>query len=43
MASNPSDLDHALFLRRAFDVARRARADGDHPFGASWSVPTDAC
>ena len=34
MASNPSDLDHALFLRRAFDVARRARAGGDHPFGA---------
>jgi tRNA(Arg) A34 adenosine deaminase TadA len=34
MASNPPDLDHASFLRRAFDVARRARADGDHPFGA---------
>ena len=30
----PPDLDHALFLRRAFDVARRARAGGDHPFGA---------
>ena len=30
----PPDLDHASFLRRAFDVARRARASGDHPFGA---------
>jgi tRNA(Arg) A34 adenosine deaminase TadA len=26
--------DHAVFLRRAFDVARRARAHGNHPFGA---------
>lgn len=27
-------LDHARYLRRAFDVARRARANGNHPFGA---------
>jgi tRNA(Arg) A34 adenosine deaminase TadA len=27
-------LDHEAFLRRAFDVARRAREHGNHPFGA---------
>ena len=27
-------LDHAKLLRRAFDVARRAQARGNHPFGA---------
>jgi len=27
-------LDHAFFLRRAFAVARQARANGNHPFGA---------
>ena len=27
-------LDHEAFLRRSFDVARRARAHGNHPFGA---------
>ena len=27
-------LDHETFLRRAFDVARRARHRGNHPFGA---------
>ena len=26
--------DHEAFLRRAFDVARRARRHGNHPFGA---------
>jgi tRNA(Arg) A34 adenosine deaminase TadA len=26
--------DDAVLLRRAFDVARRARAHGNHPFGA---------
>ncbi len=26
--------DDAVFLRRTFDVARRARAHGNHPFGA---------
>ena len=34
MATHPPELDHASFLRRAFDAARRARAGGDHPFGA---------
>ena len=28
------ELDHVALLRRAFDVARRAREAGDHPFGA---------
>src|SRR5271155_1779775 len=27
-------LDHEAFLRRSFDVARRARTRGNHPFGA---------
>ena len=27
-------LDHEAFLRRSFDVARRARLNGNHPFGA---------
>jgi tRNA(Arg) A34 adenosine deaminase TadA len=27
-------LDHNSYLRRTFDVARRARAGGNHPFGA---------
>ena len=26
--------DHETFLRRSFDVARRARIHGNHPFGA---------
>jgi tRNA(Arg) A34 adenosine deaminase TadA len=26
--------DHEAFLRRSFDVARRARSHGNHPFGA---------
>lgn len=30
----PSPLDHEKFLRRSFDVARRARAHGNHPFAA---------
>jgi tRNA(Arg) A34 adenosine deaminase TadA len=32
-ASSPRPYDEAL-LRRAFDVARRSRAAGDHPFGS---------
>ena len=32
MTETPS-LDHEAYLRRAFDVARRAREAGDHPFG----------
>ena len=27
-------IDHAAFLRKSFDVARRARENGNHPFGA---------
>jgi tRNA(Arg) A34 adenosine deaminase TadA len=27
-------LDHQKFLRQSFDVARRARTHGNHPFGA---------
>jgi tRNA(Arg) A34 adenosine deaminase TadA len=27
------ELDHAAFLRRSFDVARRAMSSGNHPFG----------
>jgi tRNA(Arg) A34 adenosine deaminase TadA len=27
-------LNHEKFLRRSFEVARRARANGNHPFGA---------
>ncbi|MGA8494641.1 MAG: nucleoside deaminase [Xanthobacteraceae bacterium] len=27
-------VDHATFLRRSFEVARRARTRGNHPFGA---------
>ena len=30
----PERPDDARFLRRAFDLARAARAGGDHPFGA---------
>jgi tRNA(Arg) A34 adenosine deaminase TadA len=29
-----SDADDLAFLRRAFDVARRAQRNGNHPFGA---------
>jgi len=29
-----SPIDHEAFLRRAFDVARRAQRNGNHPFGA---------
>jgi tRNA(Arg) A34 adenosine deaminase TadA len=32
-AASPRPYDEAL-LRRAFDVARRSRAGGDHPFGS---------
>jgi len=36
MTSNPRRpaLDHESLLRRAFEVARRSRLEGDHPFGA---------
>lgn len=29
-----SSLDHETFLRRSFEVARRAQTHGNHPFGA---------
>jgi len=29
-----ASLDHEKFLRRSFEVARRARTHGNHPFGA---------
>jgi tRNA(Arg) A34 adenosine deaminase TadA len=32
-------LDHERLLRRAFDVARRSRRQGDHPFGALLAGP----
>jgi tRNA(Arg) A34 adenosine deaminase TadA len=35
-------LDHETFLRRAFDVARRSREHGDHPFGAILVGPDGA-
>jgi tRNA(Arg) A34 adenosine deaminase TadA len=35
-------LDHETFLRRSFDVARRARAHGNHPFGAILVGPDGA-
>lgn len=39
----PSPLiDHEVFLRRAFDVARRARTHGNHPFGAILVGPDGA-
>jgi tRNA(Arg) A34 adenosine deaminase TadA len=39
MSSALSALDHHALLRRAFDVARRARAHGNHPFGALLAGP----
>ncbi len=33
-------LDDAALLRRSFDVAKRSRAKGDHPFGALLVGPT---
>jgi tRNA(Arg) A34 adenosine deaminase TadA len=35
-------LDHEAFLRRSFDVARRAREGGDHPFGSLLVGPDGA-
>jgi tRNA(Arg) A34 adenosine deaminase TadA len=37
-----SDADHEALLRRAFAVARRARANGNHPFGAILVGPDNA-
>jgi tRNA(Arg) A34 adenosine deaminase TadA len=33
-ATNSVKLDDETYLRRAFEVAKRARAHGNHPFGA---------
>jgi tRNA(Arg) A34 adenosine deaminase TadA len=33
-ATNPVKLDDEAHLRRAFEVAKRARVNGNHPFGA---------
>jgi len=35
-------LDHEAFLRRSFEVARRAREGGDHPFGSILVGPDGA-
>jgi tRNA(Arg) A34 adenosine deaminase TadA len=43
--SNPTakpKLDHESLLRRAFEVARRSRSQGDHPFGALLVGPDGA-
>ena len=34
MAASLPSLDHEKFLRRSFEVAQRARAHGNHPFGS---------
>ncbi len=36
------NLDHERYLRMAFDVARKAREGGDHPFGAILVGPDGA-
>jgi tRNA(Arg) A34 adenosine deaminase TadA len=35
--------DDEMLLRRAFEVARRSRANGDHPFGALLAGPARCC
>lgn len=40
--SRPPELDHEAFLRRSFDVARRSRGNGDHPFGSILVGPDGA-
>jgi tRNA(Arg) A34 adenosine deaminase TadA len=42
MADSLPDLDHPFFLRKAFDVAARARDAGDHPFGSILVGPDGA-
>jgi tRNA(Arg) A34 adenosine deaminase TadA len=42
MAETLPPLDHAHFLRLSFDVARRARAHGMHPFGSVLVGPDGA-
>ena len=38
----PDRRDDETLLRRAFEVARRSRANGDHPFGALLAGPDGA-
>jgi tRNA(Arg) A34 adenosine deaminase TadA len=38
----PPALDHETILRKSFDVARRARTHGNHPFGAILVGPDGA-
>ncbi|MFL5300817.1 MAG: nucleoside deaminase [Anaeromyxobacteraceae bacterium] len=42
MSTAPPQADHAVFLRRSFDVARRAHEHGNHPFGAILVGPDGA-
>lgn len=42
MTSTTASLDHETYLRKAFDVARRARDGGDHPFGSILVGPDGA-
>jgi tRNA(Arg) A34 adenosine deaminase TadA len=42
MPTAPPPPDHAAFLRRSFEVARRARDHGNHPFGAILVDPDGA-
>ena len=37
------DLDHIAYLEKALDVARRALANGKHPFGAILVGPEGRC
>lgn len=32
-------IEHEQFLKQAIELARQARADGDHPFGALLELP----
>ena len=41
-AAPPPELDHEAFLRRSFDIAKRAREGGDHPFGSLLVGPDGA-
>lgn len=42
MTEQRPDLDHESLLRSAFSVAARARANGNHPFGAVLAGPDGA-
>ena len=40
MTPRPDPLPHQVLMRRALDLARRARAHGNHPFGALLADPS---